>query len=85
MAKRLQVLLDETEWRDVRRIARGRRMTVAAWVREALRLARQREPHGAAADKIAAVRSAARHAFPAGDIDQMLGEIERGYRSRDLQ
>jgi len=26
-----------------------------------------------------AVRAASRHAFPTGDVDQMLAEIERGY------
>jgi len=28
---------------------------------------------------LAAIRTAARHAFPTGDIDEMLGDIERGY------
>lgn len=82
MTKRLQVLLDEREWRDLRRVARARRMTVAAWVREALRSARREEPVGDASDKIAAVRAAARNAFPTGDIDRMLEEIERGYTPR---
>ena len=82
MTKRLQVLLDEVEWRELRRVARARRMTVAAWVREALRSARRLEPLGDSAGKIAAVRRAACHAFPTGDIDEMLAEIERGYQER---
>lgn len=82
MTKRLQVLLDETEWRELRRVARTRRMTVAAWVREALRSARRQEPLGGAAAKIAAVRAGARHAFPTADIDDMLDEIDRGYQER---
>jgi hypothetical protein len=80
VAKRLQVLLEEAEWRELRRAARARRMTVAAWVRESLRAARQREPLGDAHDKLRAVRDAARHTFPSADIDAMLAEIERGYR-----
>jgi predicted DNA-binding ribbon-helix-helix protein len=44
VTKRLQVLLEEAEWRELHRAARARRMTVAAWVRESLRAARQREP-----------------------------------------
>lgn len=79
MAKRLQVLLDDAEWRDLRRVARARRMTVAAWVRESLRAARRREPLGDAQAKIAAVRTAARHAFPTAEIDDLLGQIEHGY------
>jgi hypothetical protein len=79
MSKRLQVLLDEPEWREVQRAARARRTTVAEWVRQALRAARRREPLGDGGRKLDAVRAAARHAYPVADIDQMLAEIERGY------
>jgi hypothetical protein len=79
MTKRLQVLLDERELRDLKRAAKARRLTVAEWVRQALRAARQREPLGDAADKLDAIRRASRHAFPTGDIDQMSAEIARGY------
>lgn len=83
MAKRLQVLLDDAELRELRRVAKARRMTVAAWVRQTLRAARQSEPLGDAAAKIAAVRAAAMHRFPTAGIDDMLDEIERGYRPGD--
>ena len=79
MSKRLQVLLDEPEWREVQRAARAQRTTMAEWVRQALRAARRREPLGDADRKLGAVRSAARHAYPVADIDQMLADIERGY------
>jgi hypothetical protein len=79
MAKRLQVLLDEREHRDLQRAARARRMTLAEWVRQALRAARQREPLGDAGDKLDAIRRASRHAFPTADMDRMTEEIERGY------
>jgi hypothetical protein len=79
MSKRLQVLLEEREFRQIQRIARGRRMTVAEWVRQALRAASRREPLGDAGRKLEVVRAAARHAFPTGAIQQMLEEIERGY------
>jgi hypothetical protein len=79
MSKRMQVLFDEPELREIRRVARAQHMTVAEWVRQALRAARRREPLGDAARKLDAVRAAARHAFPSGDIDTMLAEIERGY------
>jgi hypothetical protein len=80
MTKRLQVLLDDPEWREIQRAARARRLTVAEWVRQALRAARKKEPTGDLDRKLEAVRSGARHAFPSGDIGQMLEEIERGYR-----
>ncbi|MGH7308618.1 MAG: antitoxin [Candidatus Rokuibacteriota bacterium] len=79
MSKRLQVLLEEREFREIQRIARGRRMTVAEWVRQALRMASRQEPLGDAGKKLEVVRAAARHAFPTGDIDQVLEEVERGY------
>ena len=81
MSKRLQILLNEPEIREIQRAARARRMTVAEWVRGALRDARRREPLGDAGDKLAAVRRAVRHQGPTADIGQMLGEIERGYGS----
>jgi hypothetical protein len=82
MSKRLQVLLDEPEWREIQRAARAQRLTVAAWVRQALRAARRREPQGDAAKKLAVVRAAVRHAYPTAEVDQMLAEIERGYAAR---
>ena len=56
-------------------------MTVAEWVRQALRVARF-DRRRAAEAKLHAVAEAARHEFPTADIDDMLGEIEEGYRIR---
>ncbi len=84
MSKRLQVLLDEAEFAEVRRVARRHRMTVAEWVRQALRHARRDEPAQEPKRKLAAVREAARGTYPTGDIGQMLAEIERGYLGGDL-
>jgi predicted 2-oxoglutarate/Fe(II)-dependent dioxygenase YbiX len=78
MSRRLQVLLQETELREIQRVARARRMTVAEWVRQALRSARRREPLGDTNKKLEVVQAASRHYFPTGDIDRMLAEIERG-------
>jgi len=81
MSKRLQVLLPESELREIERAARSQRLTVAEWVRQALRAARKRDPRGSSARKLAVVRAAARHAFPTADVEQMLAEIEKGYAS----
>jgi hypothetical protein len=80
MSKRLQVLLREDEYRELEAIARRRRMSLSEWARQALRAARQRETLGDAERKLAVVREGCRHAYPTGDIDQMLEEIERGYQ-----
>jgi hypothetical protein len=79
MSKRLQVLLDEAELMEIRKLARRQRLSTAAWVRQALRAARRAEPRTDIKKKLATVRAAASHAFPTADIDQMLIEIERGY------
>jgi hypothetical protein len=79
MAKRLQVILQDPEYREIQRVARARRMPIAEWVRQALDLARRREPLHDSARKLAFVRAAVLHDGPTADIDQMLADIERGY------
>jgi hypothetical protein len=81
MTKRLQVLLDDDELRDIQRIAKGARLTTAEWVRQSLREARERKAKPDIARKLAAIHRAYHHQppAPAPDIDRMLEEIERGY------
>ena len=79
MTKRMQVLLDEGEYRRIQRIARRRGQSLAEWVRQALRAASRDEPDRGVDKKLAALRAATAHAFPTADIDRMLTEIERGY------
>ena len=81
MSKRLQVILRDPEYRQIQKVARSRHMTIAEWVRQALDLARRREPTGSMAKKLETVRRAAQCQYPAGDIDSMLSEIEAGYSS----
>ena len=81
MPKRLQVILKDPDYREIQRLARSRGMSIAEWVRQALDLARRREPLGSVAKKLEALRAAVRHAYPVGDIDSMLAEIEEGYRA----
>ena len=79
MSKRLQVLLKEPEYREIRQAARARNMSVAEWVRQALSLVRRSEPSGSTGKKIDTIRAAARYEYPTADIDRMLAEIEQGY------
>jgi hypothetical protein len=81
MGKRLQVILQDSEYREIQRAARLRHMSLAEWVRQALERARRREPLGDAGKKLQVIRAAIKHEFPTGDIDQMLAEIESGYGS----
>jgi hypothetical protein len=85
MTKRLQVVLQDPEYREIQRAAKAQRMTIAAWVRQALALARRREPVGDSAKKLDVVRAATRHSYPTADIDRMLAEIEHGYGVAERQ
>lgn len=80
MSKRLQVILDDKEMRDIQRTAQRQQMTVAEWVRQALRAVRRQVPVTDAKKKFRVIRTAAQHAFPTGDIDRILREIEQGYQ-----
>jgi len=79
MSKRLQVVFKDPEYRDIRDAARSRSLSVAEWVRLALRKVRDTEPSGDLGKKLESIRASARLDFPTADIGQMLSEIERGY------
>lgn len=73
------MILQDPEYREIQRVARSRRMSIAEWVRQALAVARRQEPLGNLSQKLEAIRAASRHSFPTADIDTMLAEIESGY------
>jgi hypothetical protein len=81
VAKRLQVILQDPEYREIQRAAKARRMSIAEWVRQALGRAHREEPIGNIEKKLAAIQAAAKHEFPTADIETMLAEIEQGYLS----
>jgi len=81
MSTRLQVILDDTEMGEIRRSAELQHMTVAEWVRQSLRTARQRLPATDSGRKVAVIRAAAKHQFPTADVELMLAEIETGYHA----
>ena len=56
------------------------RLKWVEWVRRALGDARARRPVIEPETKLKAVRRAAKYSFPTADVEQMLSEIERGYR-----
>ncbi len=79
MSKRLQVILSDEEYEELRLVSSSAGVTVSEWVRQALRKTRRDRSLLEADGKIDAVRAAAKHEFPTGDIDTMLNEIETGY------
>lgn len=80
MSKRLQVIMGDDEYQELEAAARADDLTVSEWVRSAIRLAKNRRPQPSAETKLKAVAVGFQHSFPTGDIEQMLGEIEAGYR-----
>jgi hypothetical protein len=79
MAKRMQVIFQDSEYREIQRVARSRHMSLAEWVRQALESARRQEPLGSVGKKLDSIRIAVQHEYPAGDVVDMLAEIEAGY------
>ncbi len=79
MTKRLQVLLEDSELSEIQALARQRRQTTAAWVRDALRAARTASEYPTVESKLRAIREAAAFAYPTGDVEQLLTETEVGY------
>ena len=73
MQKRLQVLLDDAEYREIQHLARRQRVTLAEWVRQALRKARSAHP-STMESKLRAISDASQHHFPTTDIQTMLRE-----------
>lgn len=79
MTKRLQVLFDDDELADIQRLAKRQRKTTAAWVRDALRVARAADEYPEPAPKLRAIREAMTYDYPTGEVAELLADIERGY------
>lgn len=77
----MQVLFEEAEFKKMQSAARACGQTLAEWVRGHLRQAVRSTPGGDQQRKLDAVKFAHQHEFPTADIDEMLEEIETGYRS----
>ena len=82
MSKLLQVLLPDEEMANIQRRASRDRISVGEWVRRTLREAQMRKLVNNAESKLRSVRCASEYAFPTGDIDLMLQEIERRRKVR---
>ena len=74
--KRLNVLLEDDELTTIQALAKRRGQTTAAFVREALRSAREAAERTSPEVKLRAIRKAAAHAYPITDIDDLLAQIE---------
>ena len=73
-------MIPDSEMSDIQRLAKRERLIVGEWVRRTLRDARASRPAIDPETKLKAVRRGAKYSFPTAGMDQMLGEIERGYQ-----
>lgn len=72
-------MMDESELKEIQAIADNQHVSLAEWVRRAIRAARDVQPRNNVQSKLEAVRNAMQYDFPISDIDDILGEIETGY------
>ena len=61
MAKRLQVILQDPEYREIQRAARSQHMSLAEWVRRALAQARLETARRRSSNKLEAIARAVQH------------------------
>ncbi len=79
MSKRLQVVVEDDEYKEIQDEAAKRRQTVSEYVRQGLREIRGMSPGRADLKaKLDLLERTARYRFPAPGIKQMLAEIEKG-------
>ena len=79
MDMHLQVPLSETEYRDLKVIARNCGQSVEGWARDILLKTRNEQTH-TVESKLQAIAESAKHSFPSGDIEDMLAEIGLGQK-----
>lgn len=79
MSKRLQVLMPEDQYREIRKVARGHGVSVGEWVRRVLGDACRRTSARSPRERLALIREFAKHEFPTCDVAQMTREIEQGH------
>ena len=73
MARRLGIRLDDEQFEAVRAAAAAEKVSVAQWVRSALRSAQRERSHKSVESKLTAIRRAASYAAPIADLEQING------------
>ncbi|MFZ0520733.1 MAG: hypothetical protein WAL95_06895 [Candidatus Acidiferrales bacterium] len=81
MSKVVEVILADSEFQGIKKLARSQNVSIAEWVRVTLNLALRRESAIEIRRKLAVVHAAARYDYPTGDMVRVLRDIEKGYGS----
>ena len=75
MSKKLHIILKDSEYRKICRVAEARQVSVAQWVRHTLvNASGQERTTTSMRSKLASIRIAVLHEFPTGYIDSVLAE-----------
>ena len=81
MTHRLQILVSDAEFEQLRVTASATNVSVGEWVRRAIRRSLAEPQYRSTESKILAIREAMAIYGPTCDIEQMNREIEEGYGS----
>lgn len=80
MSKRLQVLIEDSEYKKFAKQAREEGKSLGEWVRQSLKTSLALKSSSPPEEKMARIRAIAqRNSFPISEIDELLKEIETGY------
>ncbi len=75
----MQVLIEPKEYKQFQRLAEAKGLSLGEWVRQILRRFSESSSARDPQIKIAHIRKASQLNYPSGDIEQILGEIEKGH------
>jgi len=78
MSKRLQVLFDPKEYKELAMAAKKSGLSIGEWVRQVVRASIRSQSVRPGDAKMKAIRALSQHRFPSGEINQILDQIEKG-------
>ena len=84
MSIRLQVLMDPREISQMRKMAKAAETTVAELARQWLRQGMRQRSERPVEDRLSKLKQLSKTNAPTGSIEQMISEIEMGYRHENL-
>ena len=80
----MQILLDDDELREVKKLAMQEKLTVSAWVRRAIQHEKKERPGTAAREKLLIIQNSSKYDFPTGEYKDIAADIDSGYLKGSL-
>jgi hypothetical protein len=82
MSKRLQVILADDEYKEIKELSYSTNKNIAEWVREGLHFFIKFQKPEPKEKRIAKILKYAKYTGPTGNIKSILKEIEKGYLNK---